>query len=150
MKLAQLCRHRAKIAAGRAVIEGAPEAAGGMGAQLEEAIRGQAEGVERRCIGHAVREPELMRCTIDMPEAVPAIIGLPQIKVVEMCQRDDRGGLAVDMLGGRQADGLRLKAWNPELRLIVRRCFGVAGEIATPSAWRMPPGCAEPIRRRAL
>lgn len=75
-----------------------------------------------------------MRCTIDMPKAVPAIFGLPQIKVVEMCQRDDGIGLAVDMLGGRQADRLWLKAWNPELGLTVRRCFGIAGEIATPNA----------------
>ncbi len=83
------------------MIERAPEATGGMGAQLEEAIRGQAESVERCCIGHGDREPELMRHAIDIPEAVPTIFGPSQIEVFEMCQRDDGVGLAVDMLGGR-------------------------------------------------
>ncbi|WP_280136304.1 hypothetical protein [Nitratireductor soli] len=42
-----------------------------------------------------------MRHAIDIPEAVPAILGLSQIKVVEMCQRDDGVGFALLMLGGR-------------------------------------------------
>lgn len=47
-----------------------------MGAQIEEAIRGQPEDVERRSIEHGVRKPELMCHAIDLPQAMPAIIGL--------------------------------------------------------------------------
>lgn len=90
-----------------------------------------------------------MRDPINVPKAMPAISGLSQIELIEMCQRNDRSELTVDLLGGREADGLWLKAWNPELRLTVRRRFGVAGEIATPSAWRTPLACVERVCRRA-
>lgn len=51
---------------------------------------------------------------IDLPQAMPAIIGLSQIEVIEMSERDDGFGRAILVIGGRQADGLWLKAWNPE------------------------------------
>ena len=47
-----------------------------MGTQIEEAIRGQPEDVERRSIEHGVGKPELMCYAIDLPQAMPAIIGL--------------------------------------------------------------------------
>lgn len=85
-----------------------------MGAQIEEAIRRQPEDVERRSIEHGVGKPELMCHAIDLPQAMPAIIGPSQVEVIEMSERDDGFGRAILVIGGRQADGLWLKAWNPE------------------------------------
>lgn len=54
VKLAQLRRHDTEFPAGWTAVECTPEAASRMSAQFEEAIRGQAKGVECRCIGHRI------------------------------------------------------------------------------------------------
>lgn len=51
-----------------------------------------------------------------------------------MRQRHDGFSRPVAMLDRGQENGLRLKARNPEQGLPVRRVFGIAWEIANPSA----------------
>ncbi len=100
MELSELRRHRPEIGARRSPVEGPPEAAGRVGAQIKKAIRGQSEDVERRCIGRSVRKPELMGYAIDQPEPVPTVCGMAQIETIEMRERDDGFCFAFIVLGG--------------------------------------------------
>lgn len=97
--------------------ERAHQSTGGVRAQIVIGIRRQDSAVECRCIGHRVRQPELVSDPINLPDAVPTIRCLAQVEAVEMGQRDDRLCLAVVMLERSEAYGLRLKARIPEQRL---------------------------------
>lgn len=101
VKLPELRRHPAEIRTGRAAVERPPQSASGMCAQIEEAIRGQSEDVKSRFVEHCVRKPELMCHAIDLPHAMPAIVGLSQIEIVEMRKRDNGFGLTVLVIGCR-------------------------------------------------
>ena len=85
-----------------------------MSAQIVEVVHRQECSIERRRVGNRVRQPELMRDAIDLPDAMPAIGGLAQVETVEMRQRDDRLRLAAAMLHRGKRYGSRLKARTPE------------------------------------
>ena len=111
-----------------------------MRTEIVEGVSGQDRAVKGRCVGNSVRQPELMRDAIDLPDAVPAILSLAQIEAVEMRKRDDGFGLAVMVLQRHKPYGLRLEARTPEQRLPIRRGFRIGRKIATPSAARRLPG----------
>lgn len=85
-----------------------------MRAKIVEGVDWQDCAIECRRIGNGVRQPELMRDTIDLPDAMPAIGSLAQVETVKMRQRNYWLGLSVAMLHRGKPDGLRLKAWAPE------------------------------------
>lgn len=114
MKLAELFGHGAEVTPRSMPLERAHQSAGGVRTQIVEVISRQDRGIESRRVGDGLRQPELVRDAIGLPDAVPAIGGLAQIEAVEMRQRDDRLGSAVVMLHGREPYGPWLKAWGPE------------------------------------
>lgn len=116
-----------------------------MGAKLHEGIHQQGSGIEGGCIGHGLGQPELMRDAIDLPDTMPSVRRVPQIKAGQMRQRHYRFCRAVPMLDGRKENNLRLEAWNPEQGLSVRWGFGVGREIATPNASRRFPVGWQPV-----
>lgn len=81
-----------------------------------------------------------MRDAIDLPDAVPAVCGMAKINPIETSERHDGLGRALAVFDGLQLHGSRLERRNPEQRLPIGFAFGVAGEIATPSAWKIRPG----------
>lgn len=139
VKLAKLVRDGSEVGSGTAPIQGAPEPPRGMGAQFQECVHWQGDSVEGSSIGNRFRQPELMRDTINLPDTVPAVIGSTQIKAVEMRQRERRNGCVAEEWCRREQNCLRLKTWHPEQGLLIRGCFRVAWEIATPSVWRIRP-----------
>src|SRR5260370_22583425 len=74
------------------------------------------------------------------PQAMPAIVGTPQIKPGKMRQVDRRCRGPACGRRRRQQHGFRLQARNPEYRLSIGRLQRIAWEIATPSAVRRLPG----------
>src|SRR5690606_13128141 len=107
--------------------------AGSVGAKLQKGIHRQGDGIKRGGVRHGLRQPELMRDAIDLPDAVPAIGSTAQVEAGEMRQRQYWFGVAVHVLDGRQHHSLRLKARTPDWWRPVKRRVGIAREIATPS-----------------
>lgn len=112
--LPKLRGQRAKISTWRVALERATKPSGGVRAQVVEIVYRQECSIECRCVGNSLRQPELMRNAIDLPDAMPAIGSLAQVEAVEMRKRDDRLRLAVVMLHGGEPYRPRLKAWAPE------------------------------------
>lgn len=77
-------------------------------AQVVEIVHRQNRAVERRRVRNGVRQPELMRDSIDLPDAVPAIVSLAQIEAVEMRKGDNGPDLFVAVFQRRQSYGLWL------------------------------------------
>lgn len=121
-------------------LERSHQALSRMGAEIIECVRRQNRAIKGRGIGNGVRQPELMRDAIDLPDAVPSILSLAQIETVEMRKRDDGFGVVVMTLQRRKPYGLRLETRTPEQRLPIRRGFRIGRKIATPSAARRLPG----------
>ena len=81
-----------------------------------------------------------MRDAIDFPDAVPAVYGMSKIDTIETSECHDGLCRAVAVFDRLQLDSSRLERRNPEQRLPIGFVFGVAGEIATPNAWKIRPG----------
>ena len=120
-----------------------------MGAKIVEGVPRQDRAVEGCRIGDSVRQPELVCDAIDLPDAVPAILGLAQVEAVEMRERDDGLGLAVMVLQRGEPYCLRLKARAPEQGLPIGWCFRIGRKIAAPSASRRLPGAGGPARAKS-
>ncbi len=120
-----------------------------MSTQLQKSIHRQSDNVEGCRIGTCLRQPELMDHSVGVPDSMPTVLGLAQIKTIKMCQCNCCRAL-VKIRRWRQQNCLRLEARNPELRLSIRWCFRVAREIVTPSVGRTLSACARPVERSVL
>lgn len=143
--LPELLGQRAKIRTGRSTFEGPPKSPGSVNAQVVEVVHRQDCSIESRGVGNGVGQPELVRNAVDLPDAVPTVRGLAQVKAVEMRQRDDRLHHAGEMLHGREPYGPRLKARIPEQRLPIGWGFRISRKIAAPSAVRTLPAAPGPV-----
>ena len=114
MPLPELSGQCTKIRTRRTALERATKPSGRVRAQVVEVVYRQECSIECRRVGNGLRQPELMRDAINLPDAMPAIGGLAQVEPVEMRQRDNRLHLPVVMLHGGERYGARLKTWAPE------------------------------------
>ena len=85
-----------------------------MRTEIVKGVGGQDRAIKDRRIGSGVPQPELMRDTIDLPDAVPTILSLAEVETVKMRKGDDGFGFAVMVLQRHEPNGLRLVVRTPE------------------------------------
>lgn len=98
MPLPELRGQRAKIASRPMPLERSHQSSSRVGAEIVEGVRWQDGAVKGSRIGNSVRQPELVCDAIDLPDTVPAILGLAQVEAVEMRECDDGFCLSVAVL----------------------------------------------------